>query len=332
MLLHKNIIKFILHAQKIAIMKIKKYALILLVLVLGFNSCSKDDEDDSTTTLEIRDRAEQYLVDLDSIEQYLSTHFFNYEEFEADEESSTFQVVLDTIAGDNSDKTSLMDQLGVDDYLRFKTISDSEEVEYKLYYLMVREGGGEQSTTFADDARLTYKGSMINDDVVFDSTITPGWLPLHYSVQGFRETMVHFKGYGSFDTNPDGTSTYNNFGIGAMFLPSGLAYFSSPSNSSGINAYSPLIFTFQLINVKEADDDNDGISNFDEDLDGDRNVFSDDTDEDGIPNFADADDDGDGTLTKYEDLNNDEDFTNDDDDNDGVPNYLDKDSAISNQA
>ncbi len=45
MLLHKNIIKFILRPEKMAIMKIKNYALVLFVLVLGFYSCNKDDDE-----------------------------------------------------------------------------------------------------------------------------------------------------------------------------------------------------------------------------------------------------------------------------------------------
>ena len=351
MLLHKNIIKFILHAQKIAIMKIKNYALILLLLVLGFNSCGPDDDDDlDITVAPAVDRAEQYLVELDSIEQYLFTHFFNYEEFEADESSTTFKIEFDTISGVNSGKTSLWNQLGEDDYLRFNTIEDSEGVAYKLYYLQVREGDGAQPT-FADETRMTYSGSMINDDDVFDSRVTPEWLQLHFTVQGFRESMVNFKGAtGEPIDNGDGTFTFENFGIGAMFIPSGLGYFNAPPNGSGINAYAPLIFTFQLINSKQGDDDGDTVLNADEDLDGDRNVLSDDTDSDLIPDFLDADDDGDGTLTKYEDLEPDTDLDvdrdgdgdstndygdgnpmNDDSDNDGTPNYLDTDSTVSNQ-
>ncbi len=83
--------------------------------------------------------------------------------------------------------------------------------------------------------------------------------------------------------------------------------------------------------LDDADQDNDGILNIYEDLDNDRNLFSDDTDEDLIPDFLDSDDDGDNILTKYEDLDGDGDPRNDDSDNDGVPNYLDKDSTVSTQ-
>ncbi len=319
MLLHKNIIKFILRPEKMAIMKIKNYALVLFVLILGFYSCG--DDDDEIVTVPPRDRAEQYLVDIDSIEEFLSTHFYNYEEFQADPNSSTFEIEFDTIAGLNIDKTPLIDQ--VED----KLVYDAEEVEYKLYYLKVREGLGD-TPTFGDSTYVTYKGLLINQDV-FDSSPVPIWFQLPSLVQGFREGAVEFNGATGFTENPDGTFTYDDFGIGAMFLPSGLGYYNSPI--AGTTAYAPLIFTIKMLSVDDADQDNDGILNIYEDLDNDRNLFSDDTDEDLIPDFLDSDDDGDNILTKYEDLDGDGDPRNDDSDNDGVPNYLDKDSTVSTQ-
>ena len=270
-------------------MKIKNYALILLVLVLGFYSCNKDD-DSVTTTVELRDRAEQYLLEIDSIETFLATHFYNYEEYQLDPNSSTFRIEIDTISGDNSGKTPLIDQV------TYKTLSDFEDVEYKLYYLKVRDGGGEQPT-FADSSFVTYKGNMINDDFVFDSKVNPDWLKLFQMLPGFRETMVEFRGASSFILDDDGTPVFEDFGIGAMFIPSGLAYYSSAT--PGVS-YAPLIFTFELFKVNQSDEDNDGLLNVYEDLDLDRDLYGDDTDGDFIPNFLDVDDDNDGLLTKEE--------------------------------
>ena len=258
-------------------------------MVLGFYSCNKDD-DSVTTTVELRDRSEQYLLEIDSIETYLATHFYNYEEYQLDPNSSTFKIEIDTISGDNSDKTPLIDQV------IYKTVSDFEDVEYKLYYLKVREGGGEKPT-FADSTFITYKGLMINDEDVFDSRITPDWLSLFQTVPGFRETIVEFKGASSFSLDDDGTTMFENFGIGAMFIPSGLAYFESSIPGA---SYAPLIFTFELFRVNQSDDDNDGLLNIYEDLDLDNDLYNDDTDEDFIPNFLDVDDDNDGLLTKEE--------------------------------
>ncbi|MDT0559090.1 T9SS type A sorting domain-containing protein [Ichthyenterobacterium sp. W332] len=49
-----------------------------------------------------------------------------------------------------------------------------------------------------------------------------------------------------------------------------------------------------------ADDDNDGLVNNEEDLNGNGNLNDDDTDADGIPNYLDDDDDGDFVLTNIE--------------------------------
>lgn len=301
-------------------MKNRIYTLFTLVFVFGFIACNKNDSGGSST-VEVRDRAEQYLVDLDSIETYLNTHFYNYEEFASNPDA---KIEFDTIAGDNADKTPLIDQV------MYKTVIDQTEdvdVEYKLYYLKVREGLGEQPT-YADSSFVTYKGHTIYGDV-FDSTVTPIWLRLPSSIQGFREVMSEFKGASNFYDNGDGSIVFEDYGIGAMFIPSGLGYFEV--YQTGIPSYSPLIFTFELFDANDSDDDSDWILSIDEDLDGDRNLYNDDTDEDGIPNFLDVDDDGDSILTKYEDLNQDGDPTNDDTDGDGIPNYLDEDSTDSTQ-
>ncbi len=53
----------------------------------------------------------------------------------------------------------------------------------------------------------------------------------------------------------------------------------------------------------EADDDDDGVSTANEDVNGDGDLTNDDTDGDGIPNFRDNDDDGDGIEPDREDSN-----------------------------
>lgn len=89
---------------------------------------------------------------------------------------------------------------------------------------------------------------------------------------------------------------------------------------------------FYTIYTTLLEDDDDGIPAEMEDINGNGNLYDDDTDGDGIPNFLDEDDDGDNVLTKTELL--DYDNTDDDDDpltnpkdtdGDGIPNYLDTD-------
>ena len=96
-------------------------------------------------------------------------------------------------------------------------------------------------------------------------------------------------------TNSDGTVRFDNYGIGVMFLPSGLAYFNVAT--TGISSYSCLIFKFELQQYKVMDHDNDYIPSYMEDLDADMDIYNDDTDADLVSNFLDTDDDGDGFST-----------------------------------
>lgn len=104
--------------------------------------------------------------------------------------------------------------------------------------------------------------------------------------------------------------------------PSNLAITQDLSSSDGI---------FK-ISTTYMEDDNDGIPAEMEDINGNGDLYDDDTDGDGLPNFLDPDDDGDNVLTSTELI----DYDNDDDDDDpltdpqdtdgdGIPNYLDPD-------
>ncbi|RAJ16329.1 hypothetical protein [Olleya aquimaris] len=86
-------------------------------------------------------------------------------------------------------------------------------------------------------------------------------------------------------------------------------------------------FTMELV-----EDDNDGIPAEMEDINGNGDLYDDDTDGDGLPNFLDVDDDGDNVLTVTEltdfddnDTDNDPLTDPEDTDGDGIPNYLDND-------
>lgn len=83
--------------------------------------------------------------------------------------------------------------------------------------------------------------------------------------------------------------------------------------------------TAVLIYGIAAQDDNDGVPAFEEDLNGDGNLFNDDSDGDGIPNFLDTDDDNDNVPTIVEIINNDNPNEYPDFDGDGIPDYLDPD-------
>lgn len=278
-------------------MKLRKILLPLFAIpLLGLFSCNNDD--DGGSTVQLRDRQEVYDEDIVEIEEFLSTHFYNYEEFDFDNPYSlpndSFRIVFDTIDGDNLDKIPLIDQV------QYKMVEDSEGIEYKLYYLAVREGQGNE-VHFTDRIHILYEGSITPNDEVFQTISSTERLSMiSYNgeggiVQGLADAMVEFKTSDGYSENGDGTVTYHNFGIGAVFIPSGLGYFNQ--SSSGIPSYTPMIFKFELMERDVMDHDQDGIPSYLEDLDGDVNIYNDDTDEDAYPNFFDADDDGDLVLT-----------------------------------
>ena len=292
----------------------KFYIYILLIFSL-FLSCNKDDDD----TIQIREYIEQVVLDEQTIEEYLKSHYYNYEDFNSPNSFEVdIKVRIDTIRDATANKTPLFDQVKV------KTVnvtdSDGNDIPHKLYYIIAREGVV-SNPSIVDSVYVRYKG-MLTDKYVFDERKHPAWLDLANALQGFREGVSELKS-GEFRQNSNGTVQYSSFGVGLFFLPSGLGYFEN--TSANIPEYSPLIFSVSLITSNPSDHDNDGILSINEDIDGDGDPFYDDTDGDNLWNMYDSDDDGDGTLTINElDKNNDQII--DDTDNDGIPDYLDPDN------
>ncbi|WP_245760473.1 FKBP-type peptidyl-prolyl cis-trans isomerase [Salegentibacter flavus] len=298
-------------------MKLKYLFLTGIVLSMALVSCS--DDDDQVEEIPERDKGEQALEDDQALSEYLETHFYNYEDFESPDEDFDYLVRFDTIAGDNADKTPIIES----EKLIQKTYS-RDDVDYNIYVLKVREGVGEQPT-FADSTLVTYRGELL-DRSTFDNAKTPVWFDQISLIDGFTQGVIEFKGASGYTVNADNTVSFNNdYGVGAVFMPSGLGYFSN--SQAKIPAYSPLIFSFNLLKVNEADHDGDGIPSWMEDLDNDGDLRNDDTDEDETPNFADSDDDGDGTPTRDEIIiNEDGSLEFPDTNGNGTPDYLDPDT------
>ncbi|MCK7589842.1 hypothetical protein M0G43_04580 [Subsaxibacter sp. CAU 1640] len=311
-------------------MNLRKSTFGVLLLLALVSSCKKDD-DDSIPFVEA-DRTEQQVIDGDSLIGYLQTHYYNSGTFETPGDYSIDEIIINELPVDEvtgeylpmpnpSVNTMLIDAVET----RTTTYLD---VEYTYYFLKLNEGAGE-SPHFTDAVLANYEG-MMQDGDVFDNTINAqSPFNLLDLVQGWRLVMPEFKSAESYVLNDDGTLSYNNYGLGVMFFPSGLGYFGLPP--VGVNSYANLIFKFALYQTEINDNDSDFVPSYLEDLDNNGNVYDDDTDGDGIPNFLDTDDDGDGVLTRYEDIDHDGNPMNDDTDGDGVPNYLDRDTRIDNR-
>lgn len=298
--------------------RILKKSVLLISTILFITSCSPDDNN-VNTIIDLEPVLDQYILENDSIVTYMKTHFYNYEDFQNLASNSSVDLVIDTIAGDNSNKVSIFDQITT---FTVDIVDENDEiVPHNMYYIINREGNG-QNPSVADSVFVSYKGFRPYSDDVFDSKPFPVWLDNVFNIRGFKE-FTSFLKRGDVIINNDGTYDFENFGIGFVIMPSKLGYYDN--STSKIPAYSPLIFQVNLHTLNVTDHDLDTINSIEEDLNGDNDLFNDDTDEDGIPNFQDIDDDNDGILTKDEyDKNGDN--VPDDSDNDGIPDYLDSDN------
>ena len=171
----------------------------------------------------------------------------------------------------------------------------------------------------------------MENNEVFDSSITPVDFDLTQVVNGFQDGLVEFNTSTGFKINPDGTIAFLEYGVGAVFIPSGLGYFDTEprdiNNIALIDAYSQIYFTFQVYLTEELDHDNDNVPSVVEDINGNGIEEDDDTDGDEFPNYFDVDDDGDGIFTIDEVVvESDGSITYPDTDGDGIPDYLDPDN------
>tara|TARA_B100000287_G_scaffold432398_1_gene491667 strand:- start:232 stop:1209 length:978 start_codon:yes stop_codon:yes gene_type:complete len=322
-------------------MKFKLYILLITILLLGF-SCG-DDDDDGIVEVPEADRTEQQVIDNDSLVSFLQSHYVDESLLTNNPTILFSEIEINQLPEDgelpNPDQNSLLIDM-------VETLTTTYfDVEYEYYILKINQGGSENSPNFSDKVRVSYEGTLM-DDTVFDSSSTPVDFDLTSTIAGWGRVLPEYNNAEDFIVNSDGTVTYNNPGIGIMFLPSGLGYYSAAAGT--VPVYSNLIFKFKVFQSEVNDHDFDNVPSHLEDLNGDYDLTNDDTDDDTFADFIDSDDDNDGTLTIDEDLEPDSDLTvdrdgdgdptndigdgdptNDDTDGDGIPNYLDPDDTAS---
>lgn len=277
---------------------------ILLLAGIAIVSCNKDHDDPETVPL--RDYAEQYKADNDSIVKYLKTNYI-------EDVSANFDITIKKIPAGGT-QVSIWDQKVYP--LQTRDVYN-DNITYTVYYLTLNKGIGEAPCNY-DRIYASYAGYLL-DGTMFDTSYgLPGNWDLDgvgsngVFVEGWREIFPQFKS-GTSTTANNGETTYSNFGAGVMFLPSGLAYYEG--GSGDIPSYAPLVFSFKLFDLAHLDHDQDGIYDYEEDINNDGYVYDfrdttkyakppsdliDDTDGDGIPDFLDIDDDGDGWSTLKE--------------------------------
>ncbi len=271
-------------------MKLPLRLLLLIPFIFILVGCPGED---TPETFQSRPYLEVYNENIAEIEDFMESHYITVDA----SYNVTFTKITATTPG-----TPIFDALDTSTSqnnplkpLKFKTIL-KEGVDHKLYYLKLNDGAGSNPTRL-DSVFTSYKGYK-TDLSSFDSASSPTWFQLQDVIQGWQEVFPEFKSSVGQTINSDGTITFNNFGAGIMFVPSGLAYFSGTGGGS-IGSYTPIIFTFKLIKVRYKDHDGDKILSKDE-YGGPTSGTPLDTDGDGKPDYADFDDDNDGKLTKEE--------------------------------
>ena len=322
-------------------MKFKLYIFLIAILLLGF-SCG-DDDDDGVIEVPEADRTEQQVIDNDSLVTFLQSHYVDASLLTNNSIILLNEIEINQLPEDGELPNPNQNSLLID---MVETLTTTYfDVEYEYYILKINQGGSENSPNFSDKVRVSYEGTLM-DDTVFDSSSTPVDFDLTSTIAGWGRVLPEYNNAEDFVINSDGTVTYNNPGIGIMFLPSGLGYYSAAAGS--VPVYSNLIFKFKVFQSEVNDHDFDNVPSHLEDLNADYDLTNDDTDEDTFADFVDSDDDNDGTLTIDEDLEPDSDLTvdrdgdgdptndigdgdptNDDSDGDGIPNYLDPDDTAS---
>lgn len=289
--------------------KFKLYFLLISV-AFGLFSCSKSNND----IVPLRDYSVQYLSDNETIEQYLKTYYIesitNHPGFVDDQDIKFTKIPV------NGTQPSIMSLLNSPTFPKLLTKDVSyNDIVYKVYYLKLRADNDVdgKAPCRVDEVLASYNGFYLTNntsttngvttvditETVFETLLYPQQrLGLDRTIRGWAEIFPFFK-TGTYNATPSpDPATFENFGAGVMFLPSGLAYYNAATAT--IPSYSPLVFSFKLYDLKRADQDLDGVFSIDEDLNHDGDFTNDDTDGDGKQNYLDIDDDGDGALTKNE--------------------------------
>ncbi|HSD09085.1 FKBP-type peptidylprolyl isomerase [Flavobacterium sp.] len=306
-----------------------KFYFIGLIAIFAIISCHKDDDEVEVTPP--IPYADQYPKDIAAIEDYLKTNYISeivsHPGF-PDDQDITIKKITDA-----NTQPSLWSYLDSPTLPRLSVRNVSaHDITYKLYYLVIREGvkggtsphGGEYPCN-VDGVFAGYQLSLLDGTMVQTSNNSQILFNLDGQdhdgggavvVRGWPEGFPQFK-TGWVSSAADGTIRNYDFGAGVLFIPSGLAYYNNAQ--SGIPAYSPLVYGIKLYALKRYDhefniinnvkySDPDGVPSFQEDLNGDRYIYTyasgipnpDDTDGDGIPDYYDSDDDGDGYATRGE--------------------------------
>ena len=158
----------------------------------------------------------------------MNTHYYNSSTFETPGNYTYNDIIITELPIENGEYQDLPDPdnntLLIDAIETLTT--EFRDVEYEYYILKLNQGGGDNPNS-SDTVNINYFGNL-TDGEGFDSTANPTTLDLINLIEGWRVVLPNFGTSTSFSENGDGTFSYDNYGLGVMFIPSGLAYFNAP--------------------------------------------------------------------------------------------------------
>ncbi len=238
-------------------------------------ACKKDDSPPPF------DPVAQALIDDEILVDYLKSHYYI-----PAEGGETFGTVDTIMNGETA--------LFVDQRLDTQDVIENE-ISYKLYYFVENEGEN-LAPTSSDSVLVNYRGFFL-DSIKFDERLSYSWLSLTSVIRGWSLGFPNYSGGVNISVPGEPIDVFGP-GNGVLFLPSGLAY--GNFGTQGIGSNENLLFHIRLGSVQRADHEGDALLSSYEDLNGDLNPNTDDSDLDGIPDYFDPDDDNDGVLTRNE--------------------------------
>ncbi len=208
----------------------------------------------------MREHSEVVVEDIEQIESYLSTHFYN-------EKTDN----IEPIKG-NKDAVPLIKKVK-QKIIKVRDMHNNY-IDHPLYYLILKQGKGEMAKV-GDYVFVEFKGNTLSD-YQFDRTTgysKENWYDLLQTKKvdgkegvtvGFREAvcMLRASKKGMSEKEDGQLEAPDDYGKGIFILPSGLGYYKDRAFQGEL--YVPLVYNITLLKTEPIDHDGDGILTEDE--------------------------------------------------------------------
>ena len=190
-------------------MNLRKVSLYLVCLIIVVLSCKKDD-DGGVAPVVIRDRAEQQKKDIDSLNKYLESHYYNSAHITSlGTDVSISDIVINKLPDGKTEADVPVGHTLLKTAVGSAKTTTHANTTYEYYVLKLNQGGGSESPKFCDKIRLNYEGFTL-DNNIFDYSVNPFVGNLIRNgvndtglIAGWSKVMPYFNIAKGFIENPD---------------------------------------------------------------------------------------------------------------------------------